>query len=212
MYIESRDVPTFYKKGRFNMVKFTKKYIVANLKDIYKKSDRTRLFKFYYDLTGLHGESNNYNYNMQIFFERFCTSVKMKGVINWLCDTFCFAEKRKHEFERSFLVFLGKRPHPTISESQRIERTKALMMLRRLYEEPITNYSKIAMFGINHLYFCSPVYGHKDYNKVRTCLLNGHLTIDENGIPYDKQASWCEKVVELSNRIYQKKLDEKRTV
>ena len=193
------------------MVKFSKKYIVANLKDIYKKSDRTRLFKFYYDLTGLHGESNNYNYNMQIFFERFCTSVKIKGVINWLCDTICFAEKRKYQFERSHLEFIGVRPRPGLTEITSRERATALMMLRRLYEEPLTNYSKIAMFGINHLYFCSPTYGIKDYNKVRTCILDGY---DSLGNRFDSQPTWCEKVLDLSNRIYYKKLfnAEKRTV
>lgn len=195
------------------MVKITKKYIVANLKDIYKKRDRTRLFKFYYDMTGVHGESNGFNFYMQNFLKRYCSSEKMKRVISSLCETKGVAEKRKHEFERSFLVSLGKRPEPSFSERQRRERAIALIMLRRLYVEPLTSYSKIAMFGMTRLYFCSPIYGHKDYNRVSTCLLlNGNLIYDKFGNRYDKQAYWCEKVLDLSNRIYQKKLAEKRNV
>lgn len=86
----------------------------------------------------------------------------------------------------------------------------ALKMLRRLYDEPLTNYTKVPMFGIHHLYFCHPGFGHCDYNKVCTCLLNGPLAVDKNGNRYDPQASWCQKVVELGNRIYVKKVAESR--
>lgn len=84
-------------------------------------------------------------------------------------------------------------------------REQALKMLRRLYTEPLTNYTKIANFGHTHLYFCSPTYGHGDYNKVCTCPLNGPLATDKNGNRYDPQAAWCDKVLDLSNRIYDKK-------
>ena len=84
-------------------------------------------------------------------------------------------------------------------------REKALKMLRRLYTEPLSTHSKIANFGFTNLYFCSPIYGHKDYNKVCTCPLNGPLATDANGNRYDPQAAWCNKVLDLSNRIYDKK-------
>ena len=84
-------------------------------------------------------------------------------------------------------------------------RAEALKMLRRLYTEPLSTYSKIANFGHTHLYFCSPIYGHADYNKVCTCPLNGPLATDANGNKYDPQAAWCNKVLALSNRIYDKK-------
>lgn len=86
-------------------------------------------------------------------------------------------------------------------------RAKALEMLRRLYTEPLTNYTKIAHFGHTNLYFCSPIYGHGDYNKVCTCPLNGPLATDAHGNKYDPQAAWCSKVLDLSNRIYGKKRD-----
>ena len=84
-------------------------------------------------------------------------------------------------------------------------RTVALQMLRRLVTEPVTSYTKVPMLGRTHLYFCSPVYGHSDYNKVRTCLLNGPLANDLHGNRYDPQAAWCTRVVELGERLYAKK-------
>lgn len=85
-------------------------------------------------------------------------------------------------------------------------RGEALKMLRRLYEEAVTNYTKVPMFGLHHLYFCHPGYGLRDYNKVCTCMLNGPLATDKNGNRYDPQAAWCKKVVELGERIYAKKV------
>lgn len=188
-------------------MKTSKKYIVSKLKEIYKSADRTRLFKFFYEQTGLHGESNSWNTKMVKFFSSFCTSEKMRRVIESLCETKFLAEKRKYQFERSHLEFIGERPRPSLSEITRRERATALKMLRRLYEEPVTSYTKVAMNGLTHLYFCSPSYGHKDYNKVRTCVLNGPLTNGKDGNRYDPQAMWCEKVVELSDRIYSRKAD-----
>lgn len=71
-------------------------------------------------------------------------------------------------------------------------KTKALNMLRKLITEKLTNYSKIAMYGLTHLYFCSPIYEHKDYNKVRCCEIEGN-------------EKFCEKIIEISDRIYNKK-------
>jgi len=187
-------------------MKFTKKTIIAELKVIYKAQDRTALFMFYHELTGKHKESTSWNAPMRNFFESFCTSEKMRRVISALCETKWLKEVRNSNYERAHLEFMGERPRPGLTELTRRERAEALRMLRRLYEEPVTNYTKIPMFGFNHLYFCSPSYGHKDYNKVRTCLLNGPLAIDSNGNRYDPQASWCSKVVELGNRIYAKKV------
>lgn len=84
-------------------------------------------------------------------------------------------------------------------------RKTALEMLRRLYTEPLSSHTKIPMFGFTHLYFCSPAYKFHDYNKVCTCLLNGPLADDKNGNHYDPQAAWCGKVLELGERIYNKK-------
>lgn len=70
----------------------------------------------------------------------------------------------------------------------------ALRMLRRLWEEEISSYTKVPMLGFTRLYFCSPYYRHDDYNKVRTCEIKGN-------------EEFCKKIVELGERIYQKKVE-----
>lgn len=67
------------------------------------------------------------------------------------------------------------------------QRTEALAMLRRLLTETPSNYTKVPMMGHTHLYFCSPSYGHADYNKVRTCAIEGN-------------EAFCEKVCEIAKR------------
>ena len=188
-------------------MKITKRSIVEKLKEIYKAQDRTALFKFYHVLTGHHGESTSWNAPMRHLFESFCTSEKMRRVISALCETKWLKEVRNNNYERVHLEFMGERPRPSLTELTRRERAEALRMLRRLYEEPVTNYTKVPMFGFNHLYFCSPSYGLKDYNKVRTCLLCGPLSTDRNGNRCDPQAAWCSMVVNLGKRIYESKMN-----
>ena len=67
------------------------------------------------------------------------------------------------------------------------QKTEALAMLRRLLTENPSNYTKVPMMGHTHLYFCSPSYGHADYNKVRTCAIEGN-------------EAFCEKVCEIAKR------------
>lgn len=71
-------------------------------------------------------------------------------------------------------------------------RLKAIRMLKILNNEPLSSYSKIPVFGANSLYFCSPSYGMKDYNKVRCCDIK-------------RNKEFCEKVLEIGNAIYNRK-------
>jgi hypothetical protein len=66
-------------------------------------------------------------------------------------------------------------------------RADALDMLRRLLTENCGNYTKVPMLGHTRLYFCHPGYGHADYNKVRTCAIEGN-------------EKFCEKVCEIARR------------
>lgn len=71
-------------------------------------------------------------------------------------------------------------------------RIDALAMLRRLASENVSSYTKVPMLGHTRLYFCSPSYGHSDYNKVRTCAIEGN-------------EAFCNKVIDLGERIFAKK-------
>ena len=84
------------------------------------------------------------------------------------------------DFRKAYNMAYGRRekntshkmgyPKYTVS----LERGAALAMLRRLLTEKPSNYTKVPMMGHTHLYFCSPFYGHADYNKVCTCNIEGN--------------------------------------
>ena len=46
--------------------------------------------------------------------------------------------------------------------------------LRNEIRKPRTAYTKRPMMGNTHLYFCSPVYGHSDYNKWQAMPIKGN--------------------------------------
>lgn len=71
-------------------------------------------------------------------------------------------------------------------------RSIAIDMLRKLITEENGNYTKVPMLGFTHLYFCSPAYGHSDYNKVRTCLIEGN-------------EDFCSKIIEIAEKFLNKK-------
>ena len=71
-------------------------------------------------------------------------------------------------------------------------RTEALIMLRQLLTEPISAYSKAPIMGYTRLYFASPWYGHKDYNKHRTVTIKGN-------------EEFCKKIMDISQKFLAKK-------
>lgn len=66
-------------------------------------------------------------------------------------------------------------------------RADALKMLRRLLTENCGNYTKVPILGHTRLYFCHPGYGHADYNKVRTCAIEGN-------------EAFCERICKIAKR------------
>jgi hypothetical protein len=50
----------------------------------------------------------------------------------------------------------------------------AVQRLREEIERGIDNYTKRPVLGFNHLYFCSPTYGHRDYNKCMYLPIEGY--------------------------------------
>jgi len=84
-----------------------------------------------------------------------------------------YQSQRKTRFEAAELMAWYKRgAYGQYGDSH--YRSVALHMLRRLLTEKHGNYTKVPMLGHTHLYFCSPSYGHADYNKVRTCAIEGN--------------------------------------
>lgn len=68
-------------------------------------------------------------------------------------------------------------------------------LLRRCYESVCDcarpengNYQKVVMYGQTWLYLCSPIYGHRDYNKHRL-------------MPIDGNKRECEFLLRVSERV-----------
>lgn len=102
-----------------------------------------------------------------------------------------YDSQRKQRFEAAELMAWYKRGAYGQYKDDHY-RNEALIMLRRLHDENHGNYTKVPMMGHTHLYFCSQSYGHADYNKVRTCAIEGNEI-------------FCKKVVDLGERILAKK-------
>ena len=56
--------------------------------------------------------------------------------------------------------------------------------VKRQCADPGSFYAKRPMMGYTHLYFCSPIYGHSDYNKVRSIPIAGNERLCDAIIKY----------------------------
>lgn len=67
---------------------------------------------------------------------------------------------------------------------------KILEYLKEMISREHDSYTKVAMLGHTQLYFCSPAYGHKDYNKWST------------GLKIEGNEKFINKVIAISNRAF----------
>lgn len=65
----------------------------------------------------------------------------------------------------------------------------ALTALRNEIKKGLSSYTKRPMMGYTHLYFCSPVYGHGDYNKWRSIKIEGN-------------ERFCELICKLADKYF----------
>lgn len=56
--------------------------------------------------------------------------------------------------------------------------------LKKQCADASSSYAKRPMLGNTHLYFCSPIFGHSDYNKVRSIPIAGNERLCELLIKY----------------------------
>ena len=80
-------------------------------------------------------------------------------------------ERRRHEWRKVY----------------HSEKHQVIAALKMFMSDPTSNYAKQPMYGYSHLYFCSPVYGHSDYNKWRALPIKGN-------------ERFCELIVKLGEK------------
>ncbi len=161
--------------------KVTKKEIIATLRSL----DVTRICAMY---KRVNGESPSKLCNCgQIEYERrdgfkvykwaaqYATSAKMDRKLYLTLD-------RPTRYDEEYA-------HSEHGIYEPLRKSFIINYLKKECQDPNSNYAKRPMMGHTHLYFCSPVYGHRDYNK--WCAL-----------PIEGNEAFCEKVIAFADRFF----------
>ena len=155
--------------------KITKKEIQAVLRTL----DVTAIYRLYYKIYGTACGCGLFN-----FVEQYAPSKRVRvqafSAINGASNMF----KRfliDSEVERRNGIYHG---NDLIELVNYVKRQCAKACDAYEYD-----YAKRPMLGKTHLYFCSPVYGHNDYNKVRS-------------IPIAGNERFCELIVKYANKYF----------
>lgn len=128
----------------------TKKQIV----NVLKTQDVTAIFRLYHRIYGEHPT----HIRVMDFALAFSTSGKILRAI-----------------ENSRIGHITYKEIVNDSEF-RAQNAKSIAMrfFREQLRDVTSSYAKRPMMGHTHLYFCSPVYGHRDYNKIMSLPIAGN--------------------------------------
>ena len=152
----------------FDNKNITKKQIVATL----RSQDRTAIYRLVHIIYG--GKPTN----MQVykFIQEFApTQAIYRNAYKMTIDYSINRHLRDFKKEAEF-------------EAANIRHICVKMFFDEL-ERGIDNYSKRPMLGHTHLYFCSPVYGHNDYNKSQM-------------MPIEGNERFCEVLCKLADKCF----------
>ena len=148
-----------------------------DIKEAINSLDRTTICRAFKKETG-RSPKGVYGafYDVCGWAETYATSKRQR---NALCDLFLRTTARPYTEE----VYKGVHGH---FEPLRLQR--AVDELKFQIERGWDNYSKVPMVGRTNLYFCSPSYGHSDYNKWCT------------GIKIAENKRFGDTIIELSKK------------
>lgn len=173
---------------------YTKKFIYNEVNKIYKLGDcsmlatteqRTKIFKLFADLSGQKIERKNVHNEIYNFFGDFVnTGKKHRWLNNIIYIPHRSAKNERIIFNHRIKYFTGKNKnivslHPYMVDNDNKRRELALKLTREFLTNKIDNYTKVPLLGKNHLYFCSPNFRFKDYNKIMVCDINLNKTFCE---------------------------------
>lgn len=149
------------------------KQIKILLKEYASKNDRTNIFKLFVKKTGLKIRSLNYHYEqIADFIIKYCG---------------------KRFYSNNYNLVVSPRYIEVCSyihiENKTERRIKIIKALKDELKEPFNNYTKLPYYGNTNLYFLSPQYGHRDYNKL--C-----------AIPIKGNEKFCERLINIAKSKY----------
>lgn len=146
--------------------RITKKEIQAVLRSL----DVTAIYRLHYMIYG-----NVSEYGVYDFVKQYAPSERLR----WQAIE---ALNRESNGVKRFLIDREvERRNGTYQGNDLI---KLVNYVKRQCAEAGSAYAKRPMLGKKHLYFCSPVYGHNDYNKVRSIPIAGNERLCELLIKY----------------------------
>ena len=146
--------------------RITKKEIQAVLRTL----DVTAIYRLYYKIYGRVSA-----YGVYDFVKQYAPSASVRIAAGRIA--FCTKNMDKRMCCDNYV----RRNNGTYRGNDLIE---AVDYVKRQCAEAGSRYAKRPMLGKTHLYFCSPVYGHNDYNKVRSIPIAGNERFCELLIKY----------------------------
>ena len=151
--------------------RITKKEIQAVLRSL----DATAIYRLYHKLHGTVSKSGVYDF------------VKQNAPINRVriaADRIAYCQKNVDK--RMNYDYDVRCKHGIYHGNDLIE---AVNYVKRQCAEAGSKYAKRPMLGNTHLYFCSPTFGHSDYNKVRS-------------IPIAGNERFCELIIKYADKYF----------
>ena len=155
----------------FNGMSISKKEIAKVLRTM----DPTQIFKLYHRIYG-HTDRKG----VLDFIKEFATSDRVRYA------AYSIAYSHKHAYRRNDIEMECIKRHGFFHGD---DRKNVIDMLKRECTDVVSNYAKRPMYGVSHLYFCSPLYGPQDYNKRRMIKIEGN-------------ERFCELVINYANKFF----------
>lgn len=173
-----KQLKTKSRKGAKIMKTFNGKSISKKaIGNVLRTMDATKIYNLYRQVTGEKPDHNK----VWRFIEEYAPTKRIKKRAYW----FCMGIRNKHEMERikvdDYNFHNGRR--------NVFQRAYIVDYLKKQCLNPESNYAKRPMLGFTGLYFCSPAYGHSDYNKWRACDIKGN-------------EDFCEAVIRYANKYF----------
>lgn len=143
---------------------------------ILRTEDSTQIYKLFARIVG-------WVPDRRAVYEFVCNHAPSNRVYR---NAFAITYPQKHTLERLEIEKACIIRHGFYKGAQR---HNVAEMLRREIKEPDSPYAKRPMLGKTNLYFCSPIYGHDDYNKRRM-------------MPIEGNERFCALVIKIADRYF----------
>ena len=144
----------------YNGKKITKKYIVKVLRSM----NTTEIFRLYHQLYG--GKVTEKD--IYTFIDEFITSYRTyRKICTAVFNTL-------HHYNPINAIQVHDQSRKALDFSEKNAKHFAVQALREEIARGLDGYTKRPIMGFTHLYFASPVYGHRDYNKWRSVEIKGN--------------------------------------